>query len=163
MNPMVIKAIAVLVLIAALATCVILYGNSRYDECKAEWDAHEAAEKAVADTEAAAAAVVLKRIKEQHDEDVKRVASEAGRAAIADYLRKHGVLSDSPKVPARVSATYCPEAKSNPCDDAASSEPRVSGSDTLVEEFAARCAADALMLEDEWQAMAISDGWEIVE
>lgn len=101
-------------------------------------------------------------VQKSHEENIRAIKSQAGRDAVDQYLIAHGMLSagtalhsDQPS-----SSSQTDRHASNDC---ASSQSRASGSDTQIQNLAARCVSDALRLEDEWQAKAIREGWKIVD
>lgn len=117
------------------------------------WDAQTAKQEAVAEESEKQDKAARKAVDEQHAKDLKHATSQAGRAALARWLHDHGLLPDGSKVPGTGTDV---QAKGSQGADGAS---RQCGTGGGIEDFALRCAQDAITI-GAWQDWAKREGLE---
>lgn len=145
-------------LLAGIAVILILLGVEQWGEhrVQVEWDKETAARIAITGQAKRQSAEAANDVEEQHKKDIEYAKSQAGRAAVADFLRRHGLLPDgSPVSVARGDG----QAEVPVRTDGAACE---SGFAERIKEFAARCLHDARKVEMcmEW---AKRENLEVVE
>lgn len=141
-----------LAMLAAL--CALLLGVEQYGEHRVQvkWDLERERQEAVAQQEAERDKQANAATEAQRKKDIENAKSEAGRIALNNWLRKHGLLPDGSPVSGSCSGkANCP---SKP--DGASGQ---SGSGERIADFARGCALDALHVL-QWQEWAIREGLE---
>lgn len=155
-------AAAKLIVFGAIASAVVLawlyHGHVKYEEGKASvqvlWDTEKAKQKEAADQENLRDEAARLATEAKHKKEIEYAKSQAGRIAIADWLKSHGLLPDGS--PLRGSIGGGSEAEGAQVIDGASGQCRAGGS---IEEFAGRCARDAITVES-WQDWAKREGLE---
>lgn len=137
-------------LLGAIVFAWLYHGHIKYEEGKASvqilWDSEKAKQKEAADNERLRDEAARKATEAKHKKEIEYAKSEAGKRAVAEYLRSIGLLSDGPAVrPLGDSG----QAKDPQGPDDSGSEQRLSG---FLEEFAGRCAQDAITIGNfqEW-------------
>jgi sRNA-binding protein len=132
-----------------VAICFIIFAidQNGANRVQARWDAETARFKLVAKQAEEQNKAVNKAINEQHKKDIDYAKSEAGKSAIRDYLKSHSLLPNS--CSSQTNSTSLPYATG--------SELQPGGS---LEEFAGRCAQDAITVGD-WQERAKREGFKI--
>ena len=122
---------------------------------RVEWERDRAVQEAILRAERMHNERIVRELEERHAKDIAISTSEAGRAAVRDWIRTHGVLQ----------APACPEQTSDSAGipDDTSREQRPSGgaeSKERLEQFIIDCALDAQRLTD-WQDLCRAQGCEI--
>jgi hypothetical protein len=139
-------------LYGAAALCLLVLGSVLYGEHRVqvkvdlERERQETIAALARETDKAAKAADA----EQHKKDIEHAKSQAGRTAIAAWLKSHGLLPDG----SPVSGPGGCEADSAGGSDGA---PGQSGTGGRIEKFAEGCALDALHVL-RWQEWAIREG-----
>ena len=136
------------------AVLLLLIGVEQYGEHRVqiEWDKDIAIRAALLEAETQQNAKNVATITEQYKKDIEHAKSQAGRAAIADFLRRHGLLpSGAPVQPVSSSQTQGTQGA-----DGAGGQ---CGPGSGVEEFAINCAKDAVTV-GAWQEWAVREGLE---
>lgn len=144
--------IAALVLIGWTAASV-LYGEHRV---QVKWDEDNARQQAIADLHTAQDAAANKAIEDKHRKDVEYAKSQAGRSALAAWLKSHGLLPDGSPMPG---------SGGGKTDGAAPSDGRPdpeSGLADRIKEFASKCRSGAQM-NSEWREWAIREGLKVAD
>jgi len=137
-------------LMAAIVMAWLYHGHVKYEEGKASvqllWDSEKARQKEAADKERLKDEAARKAVEAKHKKDIEYAKSTAGRAAIADWLKSHGLLPDGS--PVRIDGDSG-QAQGSQSPDDGSGEQRLGG---FLEEFAGRCAQDAIKINNfhEW-------------
>lgn len=143
-------------LAAGIALIVItLVGAEQYGEhrIQAQWDLEVARLDAVSKQAKESNKKTNEAIDAQHKKDIEYAKSEAGKSAIADYLRRHRLLPASAPVRdadsgAKTESTQVADAPACEC-----------GTRSSIEEFAGRCGQDALTILN-FQEWVIREGLE---
>lgn len=137
------------------ALCVLLLGVEQYGEHRVnvKWDLERARLVTIAVQAAATDKAANKAVEDQHKKDIENAKSKAGRAAVAAWVKSHGLLPSGPQMPnpgcGQTDGTGGP-------DDPAGQ----SGVGERIAEFAEGCALDALKVLN-WQEWAIREGLEV--
>lgn len=123
-------------LYAALAAIAILIGVEQFGEHRIQtlWDLETERIEAIAKQEKENDRKAIDAISEQHRKDIQNAKSEAGKSAVREYLRTHGML---PSQGSDNQAANTEGISNSSCKCGASVE---------TEEFAERCGEDALKL-----------------
>jgi hypothetical protein len=139
-------------LYGSIAILLALLGIEQYGEHRVQvkWNLETARLEALADQARQQSMAINKVIDAQHQKDIENAKSEAGKSAVRDYLKSHSLLHTEGN---------CGQAQSPAKPDEPASEP---GTDASIEEFAGRCAQDALTVLN-WQEWAKREGLEISE
>lgn len=136
-----------LAILCAWTGVAVLYGEHRM---QIEWDLEIARQEAKAEQARDADLAARKADEDQHRKDIENAKSKAGRAAVAAWVKSHGLLPDGA---CRGQADGTGE-----FDGSAGQ----SGTGDSIEEFARGCALDAQHVL-RWQEWAVREGLEIVE
>lgn len=144
-------------LAAGIALIVmVLFGVEQYGEhrIQTKWDLEVARLEAVAKQEKESNEKTNKAVEAQHKKDIEHAKSEAGKSAIADYLRRHRMLPVSVPVRNEDNST---ETESTKVVDAPTCE---CGTSSSIEEFAGRCGQDALTILN-FQEWVVREGLDV--
>jgi len=138
------QTIAIVVAVILLLIGVEQYGEHRI---QVKWNEDKAARAAVTERDKQENAKNLADLKEQFEKEKKDAESEAGRRAVAKYLRDYGLLPSS--IPVRIGDSH--QADIPQRADTTSGE---SGLAERITELAGRCIDDARKVElcAEWAA-----------
>lgn len=143
---------------AAVIIALAMFGSVWWGEhqMQVEWDKDKAARQAVLDNEVAHNKANVADLKDKFDKEIKHAESKAGKRAVADFLRRHGLLPDG--TPVSVPGGDGQAEGSGRVDGAACE----SGFAERIKEFAERCLYDARKVEmcTEW---AKRENLEVVE
>jgi hypothetical protein len=123
-------------LYGSIAILIALLGVEQYGEHRVEvrWDLEKARLQALADQTKRQDKEITAILESQHLKDIQNAKSEAGKRAIADYLKSHGLLH---------AEGNCSQAQSTGGITNSTCECGVS---VEVESLAARCGEDALKI-----------------
>jgi membrane protein involved in colicin uptake len=105
-----------------------------------QWDAANAVASQIKAQAQQKDAEARKSIEAQHKKDIEYAKSEAGKSAVREYLRTHGLLSSCPTLPSAGSGASSGPQSSN----GTTGKPGTSGA---IEAFAGRCRGDAAKVE----------------
>lgn len=144
-------------LYGAVALCLMLVGAVLYGEHRVQvkWDLERARQATIAALAREADEAARKADAEQRKKDIENAKSKAGRTAISNWLKSHGLLPDgSPVSGSGGGQTDC----TGKPDGAAGQ----SGTSGRIEEFAEGCALDALHVL-RWREWAIREGLKITD
>lgn len=139
-------------LYGAIAFTIMLLGAVLYGEHRVQvkWDLERARQATIATLAKEADEAARKAIEDKHKKDIEHAKSQAGRTAISNWLKSHGMLPDgSPVSGSGGGQTNC----TGKPDGTASQ----SGTSGRIEEFAEGCALDALHVL-RWQEWAVREG-----
>lgn len=142
-------------LYGAVALVLMLVGAMLYGEHRVQvkWDLERARQETITALARETDEAARKADAEQHKKDIENAKSQAGRTAIARWLRDHGLLPDgSPMSGSGGGQTDC---AGKPDGTAGQS-----GTGGRIEEFAEGCALDALHVL-RWQEWAVREGLEV--
>jgi hypothetical protein len=130
-------------LYGSIAILIALLGIEQYGEHRVQtrWDIETARLQAIADQEKRQDKEITAILEAKHLKDIQHAKSEAGKSAVRDYLKSHGLLHSE----GSNSQTTC-----SGVPNESTSESGIGGS---IEEFAGRCAQDSLTIL-EWQEWA---------
>ena len=137
-------------LYGSIAILLLLLGVEQYGEhrVKTQWDLESARLQALADQAKNQDKEINAVLEEQHRKDIQNAKSEAGKSAIREYIRTHGML--------HIEGSNNQAQNSSGVNDASSQ----CGTSLEVEEFATRCGEDALKIL-RFQEWAIRENLEI--
>jgi len=131
---------ASLIALVALSGAMWLLGASHVQH---KWDLERERLRTIAEQAVKQGKAALQAVEQQHRKDIEHAKSQAGRTAIAAWLKSHGLLSDGSQVPGSGSGQNA----SSCVTDATGGERGTGGG---IEGFALRCGQDALTVEA-WQ------------
>jgi hypothetical protein len=114
-----------------------------------KWDLENERLQTIADLAIVQRDAAARTVAEQHKKDIEHAKSQAGRTAIATWLKSHGLLPDGTPV----SGSGGGQNAGSRVTDAAGGEHGTGGS---IEGFALRCGEDALTVEA-WQQLCRSN------
>jgi len=137
-------------LYGSLAILLALAGVEQYGEHRVQtkWDIETAKLQALAEQAKRQDKEITAALETQHLKDIQHAKSEAGKRAIADYLKSHGLLH---------SEGNCSQTQGSGVSSGSAVE---SGTSADIAEFANACAHDAQIVLD-WQSWAIREGLEV--
>lgn len=141
------KAIAAILAIVAILAVAYMAGAH---SVRVEWDKEKAVRQAQLEAQQKLNEDTNAIVQAQHEKDLSAAKSKAGRDAVADYLRSHGMLPAS-------SAVQCAgqlQAEDSVKSDGTAEE---RGASSKIESFATNCALDALQVM-RWQEWASREG-----
>jgi hypothetical protein len=132
-----------------VSVILLLVGIEQYGEhrIQAKWNLETAHLEALATQAKEQSAKANQAVTEQHRKDIENAKSEAGKYAIRDYLRTHGMLHTEGSSGQAQSSGVPDE---SPCQ---------CGTGASIEEFAGRCAQDSMTIL-EWQDWSVREGLE---
>jgi len=142
-------------LIGAFVVITVLIGVEQYGEhrIQVQWDKDKAVREALLNNEKRTNKETIDALNTQHEKDIKSATSKAGRDAVSNWIKSHGLLPNGDRVSSR--------------GDGKAESPKVSDGESLksepsnrLEEFAIGCAKDALKVMD-WQEWAKRENLEI--
>lgn len=142
-------SLAGFVIVAFILVGIEQYGEYRIQE---KWDLERARNEAVAQQEAERDKQANAATEAQRKKDIENAKSEAGRTALNNWLRKHGLLPDG----SPVSGSGGGQTNCTGKPDGTTGQ---SGSGERIADFARGCALDALHVL-QWQEWAMREGIE---
>ncbi|HLP99203.1 MAG TPA: hypothetical protein VK149_12250 [Sideroxyarcus sp.] len=146
------------VILSLLVLACLMLGAELWGEhvVQVKWDKDKAVRQALLDDAKRQNQGVVDDLNAKHQADLKAAKSEAGRAAVAGWLREHGLLPSGLQVQPNSGAVPPQGAK---VPDGATGQQGIGGA---LEGFAAGCARDALMVLD-WQELCVRNRCEVSE
>jgi hypothetical protein len=131
---------------------LIIFGAEMVGEHRVQvkWNAESARLTVIAQQAKDQDTAARKSIEAQHKKDIEYAKSEAGKSAVREYLRTHGLLSTCVPVPSAGSGQA--QSPGVPSDG---QDPKP-GARIDIQEFATECAKGALM-NIEWREWALKE------
>lgn len=130
-----------------LAIIVLIFAVEQYGEhrIQSKWDIETARLQGIAKEAERRNKENISAIEAQHKKDIEHAKSKAGKSAVSDWLKSHGLLPDGSAVSGSGSCEAQSTTKPN-------GKPEESGTGNGIKAFATDCALDALhvLMFQEW-------------
>lgn len=147
------RYMAAVIVAVAWTVGAVLYGEHRV---QTEWDLDKARQKVIAEQARETDKAANAAIEDKHRKDVEYAKSQAGRSALAAWLKSHGLLPDGSPMPG---------SGGGKTDGAAPSDGRPdteSGLADRIKEFAGKCR-DGAQMNVEWREWAVREGLKVAD